>query len=157
LDQPAVEALIDSLANHNDKPPLVHVEAGGRPTNPLFSEDYDWQEDKRVREVAHQLSRQHSDALWLGLLNHVDDERYAISYDFNGNTKIKTIGDLCWSKANNDIQWPYRQFIPMDPDTGFRLYTLEVLLSPDDLKEWFAKHKDIPLYQQQLELCELAI
>ena len=59
LDGPALEALIDALANHNKKPVMIDVSTGvsaGR--NPLFDNDYDWKEDERVQKAAKDLSAQ---------------------------------------------------------------------------------------------------
>src|SRR4051812_41361698 len=46
----AINALIDSLASHNQQPSLVGVSTRLAPgTNPLYSKQYDWNEDARVK------------------------------------------------------------------------------------------------------------
>ena len=68
-DRPALNALIDALANHNTKPVLVHVSAGHHTgDNPLFGEDYDWKEDERVRKAAKEVLRHNGEDLWWCLI-----------------------------------------------------------------------------------------
>ncbi|HEY2760672.1 MAG TPA: hypothetical protein VGI75_08010, partial [Pirellulales bacterium] len=105
--------MIDSLANHNKEPVLVDVQTSiGTGSNPMFSIDYDWKEDVRVRTAAKELSEQEGESLWWSLIAHLDDKRYAIAYGYNGEPHIASIGTLCWQKAVNDFEWFFFQFAP---------------------------------------------
>ena len=158
MDRRAIDAMIDSLANKNKQPVLVQVQTGiGIDHNPLFSDDYDWNEDERVRKIANELSHLDGEDLWWSLIAHLDDPRYAIAYGFNGEPHIRSVGVLCWDKAAIDFEWFFFHFAPRSDLDGRPLRPFSVLRTPSDLKDWLNSHKDVPLYKQQIELAELAL
>ena len=157
LDRRTLNALIDSLVNHNEKPKMVNVNTSrASPTNPLFADNYDWKEDYRVFQAAKEISKHSGEDLWWCLMEHLDDERYAISYAFNDYARVASIGHLCCQKALDDLQMLYWQFSPgYEIDNTYR--PLRVIRSFENLKGWYHDHKNVPLFQQQIELCEAAI
>ena len=158
LDRPAINALIDSLANKNKEPLMVKVSTSiGAERNPLFSGDYDWKEDDRIVQMANKISQQDSEDLWWSLISHLEDKRYAIAYGYDGEAQIESIGDLCWMKAMYDVQWFYTRFAPRSFLDDRPLTPLIVIRSPSEMQNWFRNHKDVPLYKQQIELAEQAL
>jgi hypothetical protein len=153
-----INALIDSLANHNPKPQWADVQSriARASGNPLFSKNYGWKEDNRVRRVVEELSKADKEDLWWCLMEHLDDEKYAISYAFNQYARVASIGFLCSDAAFDALQGFYWHYSP-GSENGATYRPLQVIRSYEELKDWYQKHKNIPLYQQQIELGEAAL
>lgn len=142
LTRQQLAALVEKLANQNTTP----VKVG----NDIIREaNYDFEEDKRVRSIAADLSKHPSEDLWWCLVDHIEDERYAITFNNDSHRQIATVGYLCWNKACEDLAAPYRSDIP---DLYWPI--LRVVGNHDQLKEWYRQHQSIPLYKQQIEIGE---
>jgi hypothetical protein len=153
VDRRVINNLIDSLANRNNKPIKTDVSAGHADDAPLFDDNYDWNEDRRVREVAARLRDEcDREELLRCLPDHFDDERYSAAVHFNGETRIEPVCAFCLSTVHEELEFPYLQ-LRADADTRYVMS----LFSKDKLKGWCSAHKDIPIYKQQIELCEEAI
>ncbi len=156
-DRAAISALIGSLVNKNKKPTMVAVSTSLAPgENPLFDDDYDWNEDARVRRVIADLSRFDRDELWHSLIEHIDDEQYSLAFAFNDGARIASVGQLCWRSMANDLEMPYFDVSP-GIDRGHALFQLLSLKTKENLKKWEHDHADVPLYKQQIEMCEGAL
>ena len=150
-DKSEINKLIDSLANHNQGPKRTRVSISWADYAPLFADDYDWNEDRRVREVIKRLEECDREALWSCLAEHFEDDRYALAFSAHEETTIiASVGRLCRDEATHDLEFPYQQF-------G---YGPEMIFFRDlkkDVDEWYAKHSGTPLYKQQIEICEATI
>jgi hypothetical protein len=156
LSHDEASRLIDSLANHNEEPLLVpvHSSIASLSENPLFADDYDWDEDDRVWRVIREFKKYNGEELWNCLLEHLDDERYVVAYALDDEAYIQTIGNLCRCLARDYLDVAYMKHLPssMDGNTpAMRLF------SPEGVGLWCRDHAGIPLYRQQAELCEAAI
>src|SRR5688572_19637004 len=83
-------ALVESMANRN-RPPK-HV---GMQHTPIFDATFDWREDARVWKALESVIQRAEEA-WPELVNHLDDERYCVTYEaFSGFTYDRTVGEIC--------------------------------------------------------------
>jgi hypothetical protein len=151
-----ISALIDSLANKNLPPTMVHIRrSGGMYEAPLFSEDYDWQENRRVIDVLNELEKQDKECLWYCIMEHLDDKRYCLTFNFNGEDRIASIGVLCHTSAAGQLAAAFLG------GPGSRmpsiLFHWRSVGPDDDSIAWRRDHKNIPLYKQQIEMCEAVI
>jgi hypothetical protein len=140
-----LRVLIDSLANKNAPPE--------RATNRYvrYGQDYDHEEDKRVRAVVDKLDKQRStEDLWWCLLEHINDDRYTIVFRYDDYSHIAMIGHLCWQKAAHDLDAPFSQVIDYKFWRQFRI-------GKDALNDWYTIHRGVPLYQQQIERGEVML
>ena len=158
--QGTFEELINSLANRNDPPKIEQkrLTQPGQPDGdvPLFPRSYDWDEESRVRRMIARLGLEDSEAEVQCLAEHVADERYCTTYEFDGYVHVASIGRLCWQKVAYDLQFPFWECSP-GVDVGNQHPQLKPIRSPDDVRQWCNAHKNVPLYEQQIELCNMAI
>ena len=147
--------LVESLANHNEKPVMVPVNSSiALHKNPLFADDYDWDEDTRVWWIIWEFEKYNSEELWRCLTEHLDDERYVLAYAFDDRSRIVSIGGLCRSAARDYLDGAYMRHLPISMDGNAPAMRL---FSPEGVGPWCRDHAGMPLYQQQAELCEAAI
>lgn len=155
-----IDRLIESLANGNEKPKIVKVSSGISIDSPLFPENYDWNEDKRVLHAFNALAAQDCDDVWRRLVKRIDDERYALNYADNNRAKQFSVGDLCRLIAEGDLLRTYEQFVELGQPGTTKRKIAGALAGPtelDDLKAWAHARKGKPLYELQIELCEWAV
>jgi hypothetical protein len=172
-----IERLIDGLASHNEAPKLVG-------DTPIFSENFDWGDRKRVQAVAWALSQDDSNDLWGHLVEHFHDTRYSATNPASDGTPINDdVGIVCWFIAKNKLICAYlrhlepRKTYPYSPNIGTAIseYTTEYLpgsVQEDlhyhyqyssfrsdhpNLAEWYQARKTKPFYELQIEACEWAI
>jgi hypothetical protein len=155
LSRDELDRLIVSLANRNEKPTMVQVSSSiASGNNPLFADDYDWDEDRRVWALSHALELYNSEKLWRCLLEHLDDERYTAAYAIDEYARIGSVGGACQSVARSYLQAAYMRHLPPS------LYGSEPsmnLLAPERVGPWCHDHAGLLLYRQQAELCEAAV
>src|SRR5437899_2608445 len=72
-ERKAVVKMIDALANRNRPPKLVDMD-GDR--LPLFPDEYDWKEDRRVRSALGKVRAERTAEMWEELVRGIGDERY---------------------------------------------------------------------------------
>ena len=156
-----INKLIDSMANANHAPMRTSVNVPGEATvipgftpgsYPIFADDYNWDEDRRVRGAAEALAKQDGEKLWWCLMAHADDKRYAITYQTNGALYIATIGVLCWQKAWRDLTELYDVLLPENVRRD-----LMPIHGSAELTKWYLAHMQVPLFKQQIELGQLVL
>lgn len=146
---------INSLATTNPEPELVNLRPGSTQVEPLFSQEFDWGEYKRVVSVFYSLGLYGGSDLWEELIKHLDDKRYALTMGFNGSKAHNyTVGQLCSLIASPRIFFPERWRSNSDsrgrPD-------IRLDLGIEDLADWRKERKEKPLYALQIEVCERAL
>ena len=148
--------LIDSLANRNEKPTMVAVRSAIAPLsdNPLFAEGYDWDEDTRVWLLVWEFEKYNSEDLWRCPAEHVDDERYVLAYASDDYARIASIGGLCRSQALSYLSGPFMTHLPRSMDGNAPAMRP---FSPKQVGPRCHGHAGVPLYKQQVELCEAAV
>jgi hypothetical protein len=103
-----LDALVDALANHNVAPPiLVNSSVGDINDPPIFPENSDWAENRRVRDAIIFLGKRNGEALWPHLLKHMRDDRYSLTCDSNGDGSNMTVGWFCTLMVRQDLEKPY--------------------------------------------------
>ncbi len=142
-----LDALIDSLANHNAQPKMVKVDGW---EVPLFDESYDWKEQRRIHDALKSLAQQEGDDLWPRLLEHCADTKYSLTRpgDYPYNASVR---NLCYGMALRDIECAYTRFLPRSVEQLHIVYSLEELI------KWYVERKNKPLYELQIEMAEAAI
>jgi hypothetical protein len=153
-----LDALIDALATSNPRPEIF---GRGPERFALFDEKYDWAEQRRAIEAFRALIEAEGDELWPRLVEHSDDERYALTYNVDDRASNATVGSLCRNLAVADLLYPYRRHSPTMTGVSrqsqyWELWTPERNLY-SELKSWYRKHERKPLHELQIELCEWAI
>jgi hypothetical protein len=142
--------LIDDMASHNKAPRLV---AAGDGTVPLFGDDYDWAEQKRVRSAIEAAMRTKSDDLWWKMRSSEHDDRYVFTATRDGVARNFTVGELCGDIVDLRLCLGFTSHLPSVPGrlpAGFK---------PEDEfhqheAEWACQRK--PLYAMQAALCDRA-
>jgi hypothetical protein len=150
-----LDRLIDALANHNEPPRLVANTA-------LFSEKYDWAEQQRVIKAVDVLVREKkkSDDVWPRLVEHIGDERYSLTCEFNGGVGNRTIGSICWDIAYHDLLAPFSGSWPNASEIPGNIFVGGVALTVPphhDLRTWYHARQGKPLWELQVELGEWGI
>lgn len=158
VDTAMLHRMIDALANRNQKPEFVDV--GTRLDarhSPLFPEDYDWAEDRRVAYAIRDLQRFDGEELWQCLCEHLEDERYLKSYAFNDAAHVSTIGYLAFIKTNAELSAAYLRHFPMSWTNALWFPQSRVIHNLYEAIAWHREHKNVPLYQQQIEACQISL
>jgi hypothetical protein len=150
------ERLIDSMANRNPTPVFVHAYSWyAAAPNPWFPDNYDFDEDDRVRGVIGQLCRYRNEDVWRWLTEHRHDDRYSLAYAFDDGAFISSIGIFCRRAVIETLQHPYLRHLP--PSLYGSRPNLRPLAALGEQDAWFRDHPDLPLYLQQIHFCEAAI
>ena len=180
-----LDHIIDGLASRNKQPPIVDV-AHKEPTPegsvwnivgtgraPIFSKDYQWADQERVRGVVEELEKNHGAELWPRLVEHSKDMRYSMTFIDDEDPVNISVGKVCWWIAHSDLLYPYQQFsgtsVLFYEDYPERVY-YPILIHPydlddevaydkgtrkgEDLRSWFRSRANKPLYKLQIEVCE---
>jgi hypothetical protein len=155
LSRDELNRLIDSLANHNEEPTMVDVSSSiATGKNPLFADDYDWEEDGRVWALSHALEQFNSEELWRCLVEHLDDERYMTAYAIDDYARIVSVGGQCRGAVRGFLQTAYNRHRPPSMDGNAPAMNL---LTIEGVGAWCRDHAGIPFCEQQAELCAGAI
>ncbi|HKD38428.1 MAG TPA: hypothetical protein VKB78_16555 [Pirellulales bacterium] len=122
---------------------------------PVFSDGYDWAEDQRVFKVLKQLDEQDKECLFYCITEHLGDKHYCFTYGFNGEDHIETVGSMCHHAAAGQLASAFAGGPGARvPDLAFHSRTIG---PDDDWEAWCGGHKNVPLYKQQIEMCEALI
>ena len=148
---PPPDRLIDALASRNKEPKFREL-ADAR--IPLFSDDYDWSEQSRVRAAMLAVLTTKSDDIWWRLREHCGDKRYVLTASRNGFAENFSVGSFCCDFASTDLSLPYRRHLPSVPGRMPSTFQPEDVFRKNE-KEWSRTRK--PLYQMQIEVCQRAI
>jgi hypothetical protein len=151
---------INELANRNPEPKIAS--RGGSESWPIFPEDFDFDEQKRVRTRLLSLPPLEGNDLWPILCEHRSDARYCLTYiNRYGYTENASIGWMCREMTRGDLLFAYRQYSKRIPGTeteGQDNALWEPSVEDGFLgKEWFAARKGRQLWELQIEMCEWAI
>jgi hypothetical protein len=146
-----LEWLIDAMASRNKPPRLVTV---GDATVPLFGDDYDWSEQKRVRTAIDAVMRTKSDDLWWRLRAGIHDDRYVLTAIRGKVAKNFTLGALCCDMVDSRLCRGFTAHLPSVPGR------LPATFRPEQ-EYWqhesqWARERT-PLYAMQATLCKRAI
>jgi hypothetical protein len=164
-----LDLLIDDLANRNEPPRIVEHLYIDNPENesligvsnlPLFSDKYDWAEQRRVFNACKILVKRNGADLWPFLVEHIGDKRYTFTCTLDDFGKNITIGSICWQIAYGDLINPFSHFWPSKTEIrgaiswGGRSY-----IPPPyhDLKGWCDARQGKPLWELQVELGQWGI
>ena len=151
--KPDLEGMFDALVNKNPKPKLVEIPPEYLP---LFSTDYDWDEERRVRELLRSLNKVPGNDTWPYLLRHTSDAQYCACFDADGSAKILTVGDLCREVVRDDLTHVLLISPPLDTldPPGRREWTKNWRPNVSFDKEWRAKNGEKKLYELQIEMLQ---
>ncbi|MBI3860432.1 MAG: hypothetical protein HY290_00900 [Planctomycetia bacterium] len=155
-----LDALIDALENHNPPPKIDDRGAEGAV---LFDENYNWDEQDRVKDALSTLIAAEGNELWARLIEHMDDKRYSLTYEFDGHIVNATIGQFCREIAMRDIIFPYRRHLPYSMKGASPRHYREIFNPLNDLREgleawaWYRSRKGDSLRKLQIEVCSWAL
>lgn len=145
------ELQVDALRNANAIPQFHRVRGVQRPK---FPDNYDFEEDRRVRSLFYKLTRDESGDIWIRLIEHSNDESYALVIGDNGtDAEAWTVGRMCryicesrlslFDSVNSDLKSVDRPDVYIGPNE-----------SVDDLKQWWISTGQKPLHQLQIAHCK---
>lgn len=135
-----MKELIGQLANKN-KPPAQQ----GAKAHPIWTKDYDWTEQTRIRKVWKELHRRAEEDL-SEIVAHVDDNRYSLTMAVSSGAYYNAdIGFICYHILRVNIE-PYqrpgdKRFEAFMPYSGNR----------EDVAKWWTPRRAIPLKELQLQ------
>jgi HEAT repeat protein len=151
------EQLVDALANHNEPPKLAEgAFIEGTVDPPIFDENYDWVEQRRVSKALHVLIKRKGEELWPHLVRHLDDQRYSLTRSIDDHGKNLTVGSLCREIAWQDVTEPFQGLWPSSSLLPGGLGVIHFARPPwwRTLEEWSRSWKDKQLWELQIELGE---
>lgn len=161
------QAMIDALANRVNKPPVLLRVSGD--CIPVFFDDYDYDEHSRVRDVVQTLTRNAGDDLWPHLVAHINDDRYAFTYDTVGVDSdyaiTSTVGGVCRLIAKRNVDWPCKKHMPASPRPKGAKRFSHIFPEPIELRRnlqveftaWCEKRRGKLLYELQIEQCQYVL
>lgn len=152
----AVANMIEDIANRNHPPKLLG-KSGER--LPLFPSNYDWEEQKRVKSAYARLTTV-TDELWEELVKNANNRKYSLTVKNNTGEFAQdnwTVGDVCRALAYEKLVALCDQHLPLDPNKpGHRIY-LDIGVETTNIAEWRIIRSGKPLYQLQIDVCELRL
>ena len=116
--QKQIVHMIDAMASRNKEPAMLNhseVPSGYFYTvAPLVSDDYDWDEQDRVRKAVQAVRDDSSDAMWWQLRQHASDKLYALTviFDAGMNAKNVLVGEFCRDLTQAYLNEAYRRHLP---------------------------------------------
>ena len=143
--------LIDGMASSNKPPRLV---AAGGGTVPLFGDDYDWAEQKRIRKAIDTAMRTKSDDLWWRMRASEHDNRYVLTASRGGVARNFTVGELCGDIADLRLCLGFTSHLPSVPGRLPNAFRPEEEFRRNEA-DWARQRK--PLYAMQAALCAKAM
>ena len=147
----AYESLIAAMASSNPPPAMARA---GTLTVPSFAEDYDWNEQQRVRLAIDTVLRADPDDSWWHLWESGGDERYVLTATRGAEARNFTIGMLCGDLAEMRLCLCFTRRLPLVPGR------LPASFHPEreflhNKERWHRERT--PLHIMQAALCEAAI
>jgi hypothetical protein len=108
-----VDRMIDAMASRNKAPNIVRTKDNYQALV-LFSPDFDWSDQDRVQKTIKAVREDKSDKMWWGLRNHIDDDRYSLTLDFDVSTEIWNIsvGEFCTAITEANVKAAYARHLP---------------------------------------------
>lgn len=157
-----LELLVNGLANCNEPPTArqgLHAPSG-REDFRIFEENYDWTEQRRVLGVVDTLVKKNGEELWPYLVKHMDDKRYALTGNVDGEGVNLTVGTICRAMVENNLSEPFRRELSsmvsiQRKDKGYIIFFHQLHFSTPE--EWSTSWKSKPLWSLQIKLGEMVI
>jgi hypothetical protein len=146
-----LDRLIDGMASRNKEPKLMDS-ADARV--PLFSDDYDWSEQGRVRAAMLAVLRTKCDEMWWRLRERGGDKRYVLTASRGKFAANFSVGSFCCDFASADLSRAYERHLPAVPGRLPSTFHPENVFWKNE-KKWSRTRK--PLYLMQIEVCQRAI
>jgi hypothetical protein len=145
-------ALVEALANRNPVPKFA-----GTRQFPWFDEKYDWGEYNRVWRAIRELTR-HAEYAWPEMVRHLDDDRYCTTFQEEGTTYNRTVGDTCREIIALNLSVAYcKNLTPMTQLVYVRMAWPQIAFDKKKLKSWCEERSNKRLYELQIEMCVWAI
>jgi len=143
-----IDRMIDAMASRNKPPKLVqsiHIAQ----QLALFSADFDWSDQDRVQKAIKAVQEDGSSEMWWRLRDHILDNRYALTFNFDDQTRIGnlSVGYFCSKITMANLKAAYTRHlshVPGSMPSGF------AALSETNEKNWAGK----PLHELQIEVCK---
>jgi hypothetical protein len=155
-----LDALIDALANRNPPPKII---SRGPERYVDFGDDYEWAEQDRVVEAFRSLVAAEGNELWSRLVEHMDDKRYSLTYEYGDDIVNATVGNLCRDLALYDLLWPYWRHLPTMKGVERQSQYWAISTPQNDLDHgleawaWYRSRMGDDLRKLQIEVCGWAI
>jgi hypothetical protein len=148
---------VDALVNRNQPPKLIKTGGGFLEWAALYPENYDWNEETRVREAMRAIGKENTVELWEEMVRREKDPSYCVTStsDHTGNAHIETVGTVCHTVAYYRLTHVFRQHLPTSFE-GRRIW-LDAGLKGTTLAEWRKERKNKAVYELQVEVCESAL
>lgn len=147
----AFNQLINAMASTNQPPLLEHHE---KTTKPVFTADYDWDEQDRVRLAIDAVMQADPDLIWWTLRDFIDDDRYVLTAKRADTVLNFTVGMLCGDLADARLCLCFTRRLPLVPGHLPESFRPEREFLAHE-KEWRAA--EMPLFAMQATLCKAAI
>jgi hypothetical protein len=145
------DKLLGEMASRNKPPRLMMV---GAATIPIFANDYDWSEQRRVRAAIETVMRRKDNAAWWRLREATGDDRYVLTARHGAVARNFTVGELCSSIVDLRLCLAFQAHLPTVPGK------LPPSFRPEQeywLHEAEWARQRVPLYAMQAALCERAL
>ena len=143
--------LINALASTNQPPVL---KCHGQLTKPVFSADYNWEEQERIRLAVDAVMQANPDAIWWTLRDYIHDDRYVLTAKRGDTAQNFTVGMICSDLADARLCLCFTRRLPLVPGRlPDSFHPEREFLSNEN--EWRAA--GMPLFAMQAALCKAAI
>ena len=121
----------------------------------MFAENYDWDEQHRVRLALAKLCADTSPELWEEMLKHTDDNRYLLTMKYDGGPSGHnyTIGYFLLHIVTARAEGLVEQHLPVHGEKVLRLQMRGFDWGSDSA----GRNADRHLYDVQLRACEVAL
>ncbi len=151
LPSKEISGLISNMASSNPAP-VMHNES--ETPFATFAEDYDWQEQDRVRLAIDAAMRADPDTIWWPLHDNRDDDGYVLTARRGTEVRNFTLGMLCGDLAYARLCLCFTRRLPLVPGRLPDTFHPEHEFLRNE-KQWRADA--IPLFAMQSMLCKTAI
>ena len=163
------EVLIDSLTNRkNQAPVLVAVKGNYIYQVPVFLEEYDDQEQRRILNVVRTMHRYPGNELWPHLLAHQWDTQYALTYQrvtkkhmetvINYSTEQVTVGHICRDLEFQLKNYPCQKHLPTRATKkDQRVRGIPKFPLPKNMATWGKGKPESRLDEVQSEMCQFML
>jgi hypothetical protein len=143
-----------SLKSKNEMPRLTQTSKV-----PIFSPEFDWEDQKRIVRQLNSVSLAIDDELWPELVKNLCNDDYCITYDVdNGETVNSTVGGACENLILATLVTGYYGEIQPPSKEALRdLRRPAEVGSVVELENWLSKNSGLRIYELQILMCRSAI
>jgi hypothetical protein len=125
---------------------------------PLFSREFDWDDQSRISEAIFALSKIQTEATWEELINCGEINSYCITLKFNGNPKGNySVGRICRLIAVAQLGAPIHEVIQKHSSSlspgyeGYLNFKLGVIEEESGVIKWRRRNPHMEFWQLQIE------